>query len=65
MRHAPGSLRRRADMRRARGAIRILIESSAFAADLSLVTRGQRQSISLDSHGTGQIVTGSITLQRN
>jgi len=47
------------------GAIQLHIESSAFAADLNVVTRGQRQSISLDSHGAGQIVTGSITLQRN
>jgi hypothetical protein len=47
------------------GTIQLHIESSAFAADLNLVTRGQRQSISLDSHGAGQIVTGSITLQRN
>jgi len=46
------------------GTIQLHIESAAFAADLSLVTRGQRQSISLDSHGAGQIVTGSITLQR-
>ena len=45
--------------------IHIHIESSAFAADLNLVTRGRRQSISLDSHGAGQVVTGSITLQRN
>jgi hypothetical protein len=47
------------------GTIQLHIESSAFAADLSLVTRGQRQSINLDSHGAGQIVTGSITLQRS
>lgn len=45
--------------------IQLHIESSAFAADLNLVTRDQRQSISLDSHGAGQVVTGSITLQRN
>jgi hypothetical protein len=45
--------------------IQLHIESAAFAADLSLVTRGQRQSISLESHGAGQTVTGSITLQRS
>lgn len=45
--------------------IQLHIESSAFAADMNLVTRGGRQSISLDSHGAGQTVTGSITLQRN
>lgn len=47
------------------GTIELHIESSAFAADMSLTTRGRRQSISLDSHGAGQVVTGSITLQRN
>lgn len=45
--------------------IQLHIESSAFAADMSLVTRGRRQSIGLDSHGAGQIVTGSIILQRS
>jgi hypothetical protein len=47
------------------GTIQLHIESAAFAADLSLVTRGQRQSISLDSHGAGQIVSGSIALRHN
>lgn len=44
--------------------LQVHVESSAFAADLQLVTRGQRQTISLDSHGAGQIVTASIALQR-
>jgi hypothetical protein len=44
--------------------LRLHVESSAFAADIVLSTRGQRQSISLDSHGAGQTVIASITLQR-
>lgn len=44
--------------------LRLHVESAAFAADIALTTRGQRQSISLDSHGAGQTVTASIALQR-
>jgi hypothetical protein len=50
----------------ARGeALQLHVESSAFAANLTLTTRGQQQSINLDSHGTGQTVTASMTLRRN
>lgn len=44
--------------------LRLHVESAAFAADIALTTRGQRQSISLDSRGAGQTVTASMTLQR-
>ncbi|HZD90439.1 MAG TPA: hypothetical protein VE224_10095 [Pseudolabrys sp.] len=49
-----------------RGAtIQILVESSAFAARLVMVTRGSRQAVSIDSHGGGQVVKASIELHRN
>jgi hypothetical protein len=41
------------------------VESAGFAADLVLVTRNRRQSITIDSHGAGQIVKASISLNRN
>lgn len=44
--------------------IQILVESSAFAAKLVMLTRGSRQSVSIDSHGGGQVVTASINLRR-
>lgn len=49
----------------ARGSrIQILVESSAFAAKLVMVTRGTRQSVKIDSHGGGQTVKASIDLHR-
>lgn len=45
--------------------IQILVESSAFAANLVMLTRGTRQSVSIDSHGGGQVVKASIDLRRN
>ncbi len=51
---------------RARGdRIQIHVESSAFAADLVMVTRQSRQAVSIDSHGGGQVVKASIQLRRN
>jgi hypothetical protein len=44
--------------------IEIHIESSAFAANLAMVTRGKQQKISFDAHGGGQVVDSSITLRR-
>ncbi|MEJ2624422.1 MAG: hypothetical protein P8Z80_07755 [Pseudolabrys sp.] len=44
--------------------IQILVESSAFAAKLVMVTRGSRQSVSIDSHGGGRVVKASIGLHR-
>ena len=41
------------------------VESAGFAADLVLVTRNKRQSITIDSHGGGQIVKASISLSRS
>lgn len=49
----------------ARGSrIQILVESSAFAAKLVMLTRGSRQSVKIDSHGGGQVVRASINLRR-
>ena len=44
--------------------IQILVESSAFAAKLVMMTRGSRQSVTIDSHGGGQVVKASIDLRR-
>jgi hypothetical protein len=42
----------------------IHVESSAFSANLALVTRGRQQAITFDAHGGGQVVDSSITLRR-
>lgn len=44
--------------------LQLHIESSAFAATLYMVTRGGRQSVTLDSRGGGEVVKGSISLRR-
>ena len=45
--------------------LQIHAESSAFSADLVLVTRNRRQSVTIDSQGGGQVVKASITLSRH
>jgi hypothetical protein len=45
--------------------IQIHVESSAFAATLYMVTRGRQQSVTIDSHGGGQVVKASISLRRH
>ena len=40
------------------------VESGGFAADLSLVTRGRRQSVTINSPGGGKPVKANITLSR-
>lgn len=45
--------------------LQLHIESSGFAADLVMVTRSRRQSVTIDSQGGGQIVKASITLSRS
>jgi hypothetical protein len=45
--------------------LNVHVESAGFAADLVLVTRNRRQSITIDSQGGGQIVKASISLSRN
>jgi hypothetical protein len=44
--------------------LQIHVESSGFAAELVMVTRNRRQSVTIDSQGGGQIVKASITLSR-
>jgi hypothetical protein len=45
--------------------IQIHIETSAFAATLHMVTRGSRQSVTIDSQGGGEIANVSLTLHRH
>lgn len=45
--------------------LQLHIESSGFAATLSMLTRDRRQSVAIDSQGGGQIVKASITLNRS
>ncbi len=40
------------------------VESSAFTADMGIVSRGRSQSISLSAHGGGQVVKASLSLHR-
>ena len=44
--------------------IQVHVESGAFAADLSLTTRGQRQSVAINSPAGGQPMKANITLSR-
>ncbi len=44
--------------------IQVLIESQAFSADLMMITRGARQSVSMQSRAAGEKVTVAITLRR-
>ena len=44
--------------------MQIHIESSAFSATLTMITKGKSQKISFDAHGGGQVVDSSITLSR-
>jgi len=51
---------------RARGdRVQLHAESSAFSAELGMVTRGSQQSVHLDSRGAGKRMTASISLRRN
>lgn len=44
--------------------IQVHVESGGFSADLALVTRGRRQTVSIASPGGGQPMKASITLSR-
>ena len=44
--------------------IQVHVESGAFAADLSLTTRGQRQNVAINSPGGGQPMKANIALSR-
>jgi hypothetical protein len=45
--------------------LQIHAETSAFSADLVILTRNRRQSVTIDSQGGGQIVKVAITLSRS
>ena len=44
--------------------LQLHIESAGFAAEVIMVTRNRQQSVSIDSHGGGEVVKASITLSR-
>lgn len=45
--------------------LQLHIESAGFAAEVVMVTRNRKQSVDIDSHGAGQVVRASITLNRS
>jgi hypothetical protein len=45
--------------------LQLHVESSAFSAEMVMVTRGRRQSVTLESRGGGQVIKASITLGRH
>ncbi|HET9715271.1 MAG TPA: hypothetical protein VFP60_03715 [Pseudolabrys sp.] len=45
--------------------LQLHVESSGFAANLVMVTRNRRQSVTIDSRGGGQVVKASISLSRS
>jgi len=45
--------------------LQLHVESAGFAADLVMVTRNKRQSVTIDSQGGGQVVKASISLNRS
>lgn len=45
--------------------LQLHVESNGFAADLVMITRNRRQSVTIDSQGGGQIVKASISLSRS
>ena len=44
--------------------LQLHIESAGFAAEVIMVTRNRQQSVTIDSHGGGEVVKASITLSR-
>jgi hypothetical protein len=44
--------------------MQVHIDSAGFSADLGITTRGKRQDVSVDSHGCGEVVKGSISMNR-
>ncbi len=44
--------------------LQLHVESNGFAADLVMLTRNRRQSVTINSQGGGEIVKASITLSR-
>jgi hypothetical protein len=44
--------------------LQLHVESAGFAAELVMITRNKKQSVTIDSHGAGQVVKASISLNR-
>ncbi len=47
-----------------RDRLQLHVESAGFAAELVMITKNKRQSVTIDSHGAGQVVKASISLNR-
>lgn len=45
--------------------LQLHVESAGFAAEVVMITRNKRQSVTIDSHGAGQVVKASISLSRS
>jgi len=45
--------------------LQLHIESAGFSAEVIMVTRNRQQSVSIDSHGGGQVVRANISLTRS
>jgi hypothetical protein len=45
--------------------LQLHVESAGFAAELIMITKNKRQSVTIDSHGAGQVVKASISLSRS
>ena len=45
--------------------LQLHVESGGFSAELIMVTRGRSQSVTINSHGGGQVVKATISLSRS
>jgi hypothetical protein len=45
--------------------LQLLVESAGFSAELVMITRNKHQSVIIDSHGAGQVVKASISLNKS
>jgi hypothetical protein len=45
--------------------LQLHVESAGFSAELVMITRNKHQSVIIDSHGAGQVVKASISLNRS
>ena len=48
-----------------RDRLQLHVESAGFSAELVMVTKNKHQSVIIDSHGAGQVVKASISLNRS
>lgn len=45
--------------------VQLHVEAPGFSAEVIMITRNKRQSVTIDSHGGGQVVKASISLNRS